>query len=194
VAIRSCLGIADGLSEGEPQGEAMITRVSAVFGRLLDALATMAALILLAMVVLVSADIILRNVTGAGFAWANEVSEYALYIMTLLTAPWLLRRGQHVRLDVALTMLPPHAAWLMEALGDVLGFAVSITLIRYGVDMTVESARLGAITIKNLVFPEWWLLAPLPAAFVLLAIEFMFRFQRLITGERARRIEATSVS
>jgi TRAP-type C4-dicarboxylate transport system permease small subunit len=171
-----------------------MTRASAVFGRLLDALATLAALMLLAMVVIVSADIVLRNIGGRGFVWANEISEYALYIMTLLTAPWLLRRGQHVRLDIALTFVPASIAWLMEALGDVLGFAVCVTLIRYGFDMTLESARLGAITIKNLVFPEWWLLAPLPAAFVLLAIEFLFRFHRLMTGERARRIEATSVS
>ena len=59
--------------------------------------------------------------------------------------------------------------------------------------MTLDSARLGAITIKNLVFPEWWLLAPLPAAFLFLAIEFIFRFHRLMGGERTRRIEATSV-
>jgi TRAP-type C4-dicarboxylate transport system permease small subunit len=160
-----------------------MTRASAAFGRLLDALAITAALILLAMVVIVTADIVLRNIMGASFAWANEVSEYALYVMTLLTAPWLLRRGQHVRLDIILAIVPTRVAWLMEALGDVLGFAV-----------TLDSARLGAITIKNLVFAEWWLLALLPAAFVLLAVEFMFRFQRLITGERARRIEATSVS
>ncbi len=82
----------------------------------------------------------------------------------------------------------------MEALGDVIGFAVCITLIRYGLDMTLDSARLGAVTIKNLVFAEWWLLAPLPAAFALLAVEFVFRFQRLIAGERGRRMEATSVS
>jgi TRAP-type transport system small permease protein len=171
-----------------------ITHASAAFGRLLDALAITAALILLAMVVIVTADIVLRNVMGAGFAWANEVSEYALYLMTLLTAPWLLRRGQHVRLDVILTLVPPRVAWLMEAFGDVLGFALSLTLIRYGLAMTFDSARLGAITIKNLVFAEWWLLAPLPAVFVLLAIEFMFRFHRLMTGERSRRIEATSVA
>src|SRR5207249_4582910 len=124
-----------------------------------DALASIAALILLAMVVIVSADIILRNLFGRGFTWANEVSEYALYIMTLLTAPWLLRRGQHVRLDIALTLVAAPVAWLMEALGDVLGFAVCVTLIRYGLDMTVDSARLGATTIKKLIFPEWWLLA-----------------------------------
>ena len=67
-------------------------------------------------------------------------------------------------------------------------------LVRYGAAMTFDSAHLGAITIKNLVFPEWWLLAPLPITFALLAIEFVFRFQRLMAGERARRVEATSVS
>ena len=171
-----------------------MTRLSAIFGRLLDALAVAAALILLAMVIVVTADIVLRNTVRVGFSWANEVSEYALYLMTLLTAPWLLRRGQHVRLDIILTLVPARVAWLMEAVGDLLGFAVSIVLIRYGMAMTYDSFRLGAITIKNLVFPEWWLLAPLPAAFALLAIEFVFRFDRLLRGERARRIEATSVS
>ena len=73
-----------------------MTRLSNLFGRLFDALAVVAALTLLVMVVLVTADILLRNLTRTGFPWANEVSEYALYITTLLTAPWLLRRGQHV--------------------------------------------------------------------------------------------------
>ncbi len=171
-----------------------MTRLSLAFGRLFNALAVAAALILLAMVVVVTADIVLRNTVRMGFAWANEVSEYALYIMTLLTAPWLLRRGQHVRLDIILTLVPPRIAWLMEAVGDLLGLAVCIVLIRYGIAMTYDSWRLGAITIKNLVFPEWWLLAPLPAVFVLLAIEFVFRFDRLLKGARTRRIEATSVS
>jgi TRAP-type C4-dicarboxylate transport system permease small subunit len=171
-----------------------MSRLSLAFGRLLDVLATAAALILLAMVVVVTADILLRNLANTGISWANEVTEYALYLMTLLTAPWLLRRGQHVRLDIILTLVRPRVAWLMEAASDILGFAVCLVLIRYGFAMTVDSARLGAITIKNLVFPEWWLLAPLPIAFVLLAIEFIFRFQRLIEGERTRRVEATSVS
>jgi TRAP-type C4-dicarboxylate transport system permease small subunit len=170
-----------------------MTRLSAAFGRLFDALAVVAALILLAMVIAVTADIVLRNTLRIGFVWANEVSEYALYLMTLLTAPWLLRRGQHVRLDLVLTLVPQRVAWLMEAVADVLGFIVCVVLIRYGIGMTYDSWRLGAITIKNLVFPEWWLLAPLPATFALLAIEFAFRFDRLLKGERTRRIEATSV-
>jgi TRAP-type C4-dicarboxylate transport system permease small subunit len=170
-----------------------MNRFSLLFGRLFHALAIVAALLLFAMVIVVTADILLRNLVGRGFVWANEVSEYTLYLMTLLAAPWLLRRGQHVRIDLVLTMLPPRAAWLLEALGDLLGFAVCLVLIRYAAAMTLDSWRIGAITIKNLVFPEWWLLAPLPAAFVLLAIEFVFRFDRLLRSERTRRSEATSV-
>ena len=170
-----------------------MTRLSTLFGRLLHALAIVAALTLLAMVTLVSADIALRNLTRMGFPFANEVSEYALYAISLLTAPWLLRRGQHVRIDLVLTLVPARLAWLMEAAADIIGFVVCLAMMRYGVKVVVESANLGSITIKNLVFPEWWLLWPLPVCFALLAIEFAFRFGRLIHGERGRRVEATSV-
>src|SRR3981189_341519 len=118
-------------------------RLSIAFGRLLDALAIVAALMLLAMVVIVTVDIVMRNTVNGGLIWANEVSEYSLYLMTLLTAPWLLRRGQHVRLDIVLTVVPPRIAWLMEAVGDLLGFCVSVILVRYGAAMTYDSWRLG---------------------------------------------------
>jgi TRAP-type C4-dicarboxylate transport system permease small subunit len=170
-----------------------MTRLSTFFGRLFDLLALVAALMLLAMVVLVTADILLRDFAGGGFVWATEVSEYALYLITLLVAPWLLRRGQHIRVDLVLGLLPTRGAWLIEAASDTMGFAVSLIMVRYGWLMTYESWRLGSITIKNLIFPEWWLLAPLPVAFALLGVEFVFRFHRLM-GERAVRQEATSVS
>jgi TRAP-type C4-dicarboxylate transport system permease small subunit len=168
-----------------------VTRLSTAYGRFLDALAVAAALILFGMVALVTADILLRNTTRIGFAWANEISEYALYLMTLLVAPWLLRRGQHVRLDLVLVNVPARAAQTLELIGDLVGLAVCLILLRYGFAITLESWRLGSITIKNLIFPEWWLLAPLPVAFLLLALEFVFRMHRL--GEGGRRQDATSV-
>ena len=145
------------------------------------------------MVALTTADIVMRNTLRVGFPWANEVTEYALYLTTLLTAPWLLRRGQHVRIDMALVLVPPRIAWLMEAAADMVGLTASLVLVWYGSVMTMQSARLGSLTIKNLVFPEWWLLAPLPVCFVLLALEFVLRFHRLMNAPRTRRIEATSV-
>jgi TRAP-type transport system small permease protein len=171
-----------------------VQRLSAAYERLLNGLAAIAALTLLGAVLLVTADILLRNLTRVGFPWANEVSEYALFLITVLTAPWLLRRGQHIRLDLLLAALPARLAWLIEGIADVIGFATCAVLIRYSLVMTWDSYRLGSITIKNLVFPEWWTLWPMPACFILLAVEFVFRFHRLLTGEKGRRREATSVA
>jgi len=171
-----------------------MSRLSALLGRLFDLLAVAAALILLAMVIVVTADIVLRNTARVGFAWANEITEYALYVITLLTAPWLLRRGQHVRIDMFLVIVPPRLAWMMEAVADIVGLTASLVLVWYGTIMTAQSARLGSLTIKNLVFPEWWLLAPLPICFALLAIEFVFRMRRLRGAEIGPRDDAVSAA
>jgi TRAP-type transport system small permease protein len=170
-----------------------MARLADAFGRLYVALATLAAGMLLAMVLVVTADIVLRNTMRFGFVWANEVSEYALYLTTLFAAPWLLRQGRHVRLDLVLTMVPQRIAWRMEVAADIIGFLVCVVLVRYAVTMTYDSWLAGSITIKNLVFPEWWMLAPLPIVLALLAIEFAFRLHRLFIGDRTRRIEATYV-
>ena len=116
-----------------------MTALSDAFGRLFEALAALASAILLAMVAVVSADILLRDAFGSGISWANEVSEYALYVITVLTAPWLLRRGQHVRIDIVLTMVPPQIAWLMEALETLLILSLLNSGLTFSQVMPVEA-------------------------------------------------------
>ena len=87
--------------------------------------------------------------------------------------------------NVAANRLPQFDP-AMEAAADIIGLAASLVLVWYGTIMTAQSARLGSITIKNLVFPEWWLLWPLPFCFVLVALEFVFRFHRLMGAPRTR--------
>lgn len=169
-------------------------RLSAAYGRLLAFFALIGALLLFGMVALITLDVVIRNVSPHAIPWADEVTEYALYALTLLTAPWLLRQGQHVRLDLLLGLVPPRVAWSLEIVADLVGFVGCAVMVRFGVYMTVQSAGLGSMTIKNLVFPEWWTLAPLPLFFGLIALEFVFRLHRLLTGERAKRSDAISVS
>jgi len=93
-------------------------RVSRSFGRLLDFLMLLACALLLTMTLLIGADVGLRNVGLGGIAWSNEVCEYILYLVTLLSAPWLLRRGQHIRVDILLRTVPPLLGWMLEWVGD----------------------------------------------------------------------------
>jgi len=171
-----------------------MARLSDWYGRLLDALVFAACLLLLVMTVMIGADVVSRNVGGGGVAVSNELSEDILYLMTLLAAPWLLRQGQHIRVDIILRALPVRVAWLLEWVGDIIGLLCCIYFVWYGVLITKASYYAGSINIKTLVTPEWWTLAPLPIGFTLLGIEFIFRMYRLSTTEIGLRDDAVSAA
>ena len=171
-------------------------RLEAAYGRLLEAFALIACALVLGMTLMICADVLLRNVRiipgVAGLAWSNEISEAMLYLVTLLTAPWLLRRGQHIRVDVVLRAVPKHVGWIFEWAVDVLAFACCLIIAWYGARAAVASFKAGSMSIKTLITPEWWLLSVLPVAFLALSLEMVFRMRRLAHGERAPRDDAVS--
>jgi TRAP-type transport system small permease protein len=136
----------------------------------------------------------LRNAKLGGISWSNEVSEYCLYLVTLLSAPGLLRAGQHIRVDILLRALPARVGWALEWLGDILGLACALYFFWYGTKVLTASYTSGAISIKTLVLPEWWLMAPMPLAFLFVSLEFVFRMHRLAQGPREPRGDAVSAS
>jgi TRAP-type C4-dicarboxylate transport system permease small subunit len=171
---------------------------SVAYGKLLAGLALVGCAIMFAMMLVIVADVALRNlpVPGLprGLAWSNEVSELMLYLMTMTVAPWLLRQGQHIRVDIVLQALPPRLAWTLEWVGDAIGLACCLFMAWYGAQAAWASYSGGALSIKTLVTPEWWSLAPLPIVFVLLAIEMVLRMARLQAGERGPRKDAVSAA
>jgi TRAP-type C4-dicarboxylate transport system permease small subunit len=169
-------------------------RASRAFGRLLEGLMLLASTMVLIMTLLIGADVGLRNAGLGGVAWSNEASEYMLYLITLLSAPWLLRQGKHIRIDIVLRALPPRIGWALEWVGDLLGLLCSLYFVWYGIKVLVASYLAGSISIKTLIIPEWWLLAPMPLAFIAVSIEFVFRMHRLAKAERAPRGDAVSAS
>ncbi len=173
-------------------------RLSAAYGTLLAALAGIAAALLFVMVAMICADVVLRNVAlgdgPRGLPWSNEISEQLLFLMTMLAAPWLLRRGAHIRVDIVLRALPDRLGWACEWIADILALACCVFMTFYGLQATIASVRQQALSIKTLVMPEWWLLAPLPVAFALVAVEVLFRMRRLAVGPRAPRDDAVSAS
>jgi TRAP-type C4-dicarboxylate transport system permease small subunit len=163
-------------------------------GHVLEATMLLAGLLLLVMTFMIGADVALRNIGAGGVAVSNELSEDILYLITLLTAPWLLRQGRHIRVDIVLRVLPPRVAWALEWLGDAIGIVCCLYFVWYGAGVTVASYLNGSLSIKTLVTPEWWILAPLPIAFALLAAEFVFRMDRLARAERGARDDAVSAA
>ena len=171
-----------------------MNRLNDLFGKLTAALALVGSALLFAMMLMICADVGLRSLRVGSVPWANEVSEYILYAATFLSAPWLLRLGRHVRLDLVLRALPTKVGWLAEWLVDLVGAATCATLAFAGWRIMLASQANGNVVIKTIAFTEWWLLIPIPATFLLLTIEFLFRMYRLTLGPHQMRNDVTSVA
>ena len=89
----------------------------------------MAAALVFAVMAMFTLSVVLRALVGGHVAGDMELSEYAMLLITALTAPWLLRLGRHVRLDVVLVSLQPRLAWVCELLCDAIGCAVSLLMV-----------------------------------------------------------------
>ena len=176
----------------------MVARLSWHYGRFLGALALLGCALLMAMMLIIVADVALRNLAvpglPRGLPWSNEVSELMLYLITMCVAPWLLRQGQHIRVDIVLVAIPRQLAWSLEWIGDLIGLACCLVIAWFGAQAAWSSYRAGAVNIKTLVTPEWWALSPLPVVFTLLAVEMVFRMIRLQHGEHGPRKEAVSAA
>jgi TRAP-type C4-dicarboxylate transport system permease small subunit len=171
-------------------------RLESAYGRLLEVLALAGCALIFGMTLMICADVLLRNVRivpgMVGLAWANEISEGMLYLITLLTAPWLLRQGQHIRVDIILRAVPRTVGWAFEWIVDVLALACCAIICWYSGLAAYKSYAAGSMSIKTLVTPEWWLLSALPVAFAALTIEMLFRMRRLWLAPRAPRDDAVS--
>jgi TRAP-type transport system small permease protein len=146
------------------------------------------------MVIVICADVGVRNLRLGSLPWANEVAEYTLYLSTFLAAPWLLRQGAHVRMDLVLRMLPPSGGWALELLADGIAVLTCAALAFASASAAWSSAVQGSLVFKIFVFPEWWLLAPAALMFGVLTVEFALRLRRQWNGPKAVREEATSAA
>jgi len=169
-------------------------RLSEAYGRLLEWLMVIACMLLLAITVLIGFDVLLRNIGLGGIPQSNELSEDSLYLITTLAAPGLLRRSQHIRVDILLRVIPPRLAWAMEWIGDVVGVICCAFFAWYGLRVTVASYLAGSLSIKTLIMPEWWIFAPMPLCFLMIGIEFIFRMRLLALSPREARADAVSAS
>lgn len=146
-----------------------------VYAALIEALGVLAGILIGVGTLLIALDVALRNLFMTGIPWLIEVIEYGMYAVTFLGAPWVLRHAGHVRVDVLVTALPAPLARILDRVADTLGLAASCVLLWHAVKVTIASKIAGSLVIKSMIFPEWWMLAVMPVASLLLVVEWARR-------------------
>ena len=142
---------------------------------LIDAFALAAALILAALVVCVSAEVVMRYFIGLPTRWVNEFSEYALLWLAFLAGPWVLREEAHVKVEMLTDALSPSGGtrctwrprWSAPRSARCSAGSALTTSWRY--------SGPGEFLFKSVQLQKWAVMAVMPPGLALLAIQFVRR-------------------
>ncbi len=170
-----------------------LERFEAGFDRSLVFLASLVAASIGLFAVLIPLDLLIRSLGWGNMWWLYEGIEYALYVGVFLAAPWVLRQGGHVRVDVLISNLPAPVAARMEQALDVIGAVICGALGYYGVRVMIADYIENSLPDKLLIIPNWWMMAVFSSACLMLVIEFLLRVRRArdtLEQEEAAKAEA----
>jgi TRAP-type C4-dicarboxylate transport system permease small subunit len=149
---------------------------------LIDALALVAAALLCALVALILVDVAARYLRWFSLGWGLEASEYMLYAITFLGAPWVLRERGHIAIELVVEHLPERAQRGAHRAADALGALVCAALLVFACRVLWRSYQAGTMVHKSFVFPEWLVYAGMPPVFLILLVLYL----RLLARPGAR--------
>ncbi len=138
-------------------------------------------LIILAITLLISANVISRRFLGGSIAGTIELVEYSLVWLTFLGAAWILRIDGHVKVDVLIMLLPRTPRKIFWWVSNLLGLTICVVLTYYSGMASYGAYETGRLLIKRLVLPYWAVTAVIPVGFAMLSIEYVLI---LIRGPR----------
>ncbi|WP_136248232.1 TRAP transporter small permease [Halomonas borealis] len=126
--------------------------------RLERVLATLAILI----IGLISlANVVVRYVTDASFAFTEEFSVFLLVLMTFAGASVALRRHRHIRIAVLERALPPGPRRVLIVFQGLCGGIVLGLVTWFGAQAAWQEYRWETLS-PGLGLPQWWYLVWLP--------------------------------
>lgn len=105
-------------------------RTAARIDALTDGLGRIAAWLALAIVVLMTANVLLRYAFGTGSVWAQELEWHLLAPLVLAGMSYAQRHGEHVRVDVFYARYGARGRAAVDLLGALLGLAFALFIVK----------------------------------------------------------------
>lgn len=143
-------------------------------GRAAEAAGALAAVAVLALVGVMSANVLLRYGFSAGSVWAQELEWHLMAPIALFGMVWALKRGEHVRVDVLYDHFPPRARAVADMIACLLGLVIAAAIVWLSWRYVGQSFANNEGSANPGGIPYRWVLKGLiPAGFLLLALQYV---------------------
>ncbi|MGQ0655078.1 MAG: TRAP transporter small permease [Betaproteobacteria bacterium] len=146
--------------------------VARVWDAVVYGMACIAAFLMVAMMVVITLDVVLRNLGYQSSAHFFTFTEYALLIVPCLGAPWLAREKGHIYVEIALMAMPDALRRKLTMLIGVICVAVCLVIAWYGFQVALADYLQNEKDVRSLDMPRWMVVGFIPLSFLMMAVEF----------------------
>jgi TRAP-type C4-dicarboxylate transport system permease small subunit len=153
-----------------------------VIARIARSASTVAGLAVLAIVVLISFDVLMRYFLDRPQLFVDELSSFLLVLVIFGGLAQTFRTGGHVRVDLVTTRLPPRARAWLRLLGLLLGLAFLVVIMWTTAQSAVTAYRYGRVS-AVMLYPLW-----LPMVLIPLGLGLMAAVMLVTLGRQARAL------
>lgn len=143
-----------------------------IFDRIIDFMALLAGILLVVAVLIVCWEIAMRYFVHQPLVWMVEVCEYILFTIAFLGAPWLLKKGGHVSVDIVTEHLSSRMQRYMRRTAMISGVIVSAIICYFSFTTALECYTSGVLVTKTFNVPKHYFLFLICLGYLLLMCEF----------------------
>lgn len=110
----------------------IIAKGYSIFDRFNDGLAVIAGVMLIAMAIMINANVISRYILHRPFLHILAIAQIFAVFITFMVAAWILRQDQHIRMDYLISRFKPEHRYIIELITDTLSIFVCAVLAWFG--------------------------------------------------------------
>ena len=130
---------------------------------------TIGIIIVIAMLIILTIQVFARYITGASFAWIDEISRYGLVWLAYLAAVYAIYTESHIKVDLLLKVWPKKARKLIQHLSIIIFFVYAVVVAYFSGVWVMDIYNTGTRSIA-LGLPMAYVQCIIPIAHVLMAI------------------------
>jgi TRAP-type mannitol/chloroaromatic compound transport system permease small subunit len=162
-----------------------LSRLADGLDALTERAGVVAALAVLALVGVMSANVLLRYGFSTGSVWAQELEWHLMAPISLIGMVWALKRGEHVRVDVLYAGYGERAKAWCDTLSALLGLAVMGLICWLSLAYVGQSGRIGESSANPGGIPyRWALKALIPIGCGLMTLQYLAETLRAVARLR----------
>ncbi len=165
-------------SSEEPAADPRRSRAIRAFDLIVDGGAILAAVLMIAVMLTTTVKVVFRYGLREGLIGIDQISGTMLLYITFLGAAWVLRREEHVTLDLVVGRIAPEVRRQMLVWGSVAAALVCLTVTGFGTFETVTSWQRGIRIPAELEMPRAINLVVIPVGCLFLGLQFLRRAWR----------------